>query len=775
MTKTCITSIWFLIVTIGVAFLWCIPSFAQSEKADSLLSILPTLTEDTVKVKTLNDLAFELHTSTPRKTIALANSSIDLAKKLGYKNGLAKANNMKAIGYWYVGEYDSSIIFFDRSRKAYAQLKNEKGLGGVLNNMGNVFRIQGNYPKAVDYYQRSMKIDEKRGDKEGVAISMVNIGLIFKGQNSHQKSLDYYHRGLKIFRELEHHLGIGVMLGNIGEVQLEMKNYTKAHKSYKQALISLERAKTNCRKVFSELGIADVYLAQNKQDSALIQYNKTLARARECENPFVSSQCLIGIGAVYSDLGLNTKATAALMEAYTLASNKKLAKQISESAKHLALVYEDEGDLKNALKYYKVYHERHDSLINNDKAKDIARLEFEYQLEKEKQQSILDQQKKDSEYQVSLRQEQLFAEISWGVAILVFVIAVAYFILYKKKKRHSYLLEELNGLITNKNLEIIAKAKELRSVNNKLEELSSFKEGLTHMIVHDMKNSLNTIIGISQKEKNNRKMNLISRSGQMMLNLVMNMLQAQKFEEAGVVLDLKSCSIQEVLKETMIQMELFAQMSDVEIETNIKSNLCLKLDKDITVRVLINLLTNAIKHSAGGKVLIEVDTLNGGNEIARIDVIDSGKGISPEKLPRIFDKYWHDSHDSGKDASTGLGLAFCKLAVEAHSGTIEVHSELEKGTTFSLYFPVEYCNETDLEPIHSRLSSVKDTIEPYDQELLKSYKSQFKKIKVYQVSLLQKTIDEMKNHNINLNWCNRLQAAILRGDEKKYIELIDKL
>ncbi|MCK5634393.1 MAG: GHKL domain-containing protein, partial [Anaerolineales bacterium] len=109
------------------------------------------------------------------------------------------------------------------------------------------------------------------------------------------------------------------------------------------------------------------------------------------------------------------------------------------------------------------------------------------------------------------------------------------------------------------------------------------------------------------------------------------------------------------------------------------------LDVDMVRRVMINLLENAIKFSRGGDS-IQVSVQQEGDQV-QIAVKDSGVGISPRDRERIFEKFTRLGGQE-RPKGLGLGLAFCRLAVEAHEGRIWVESEEGKGSTFTFTLPV---------------------------------------------------------------------------------------
>jgi signal transduction histidine kinase len=106
-------------------------------------------------------------------------------------------------------------------------------------------------------------------------------------------------------------------------------------------------------------------------------------------------------------------------------------------------------------------------------------------------------------------------------------------------------------------------------------------------------------------------------------------------------------------------------------------------DQAMLIRTLVNLLSNAIKFTPeGGTVTVSVRFDHAGPSL-QFSVIDTGEGIPPEAFGRIFEKFGQvDSRQGGRTMSTGLGLTFCKLAVEAHGGHIWVESALGEGSRF---------------------------------------------------------------------------------------------
>jgi signal transduction histidine kinase len=113
----------------------------------------------------------------------------------------------------------------------------------------------------------------------------------------------------------------------------------------------------------------------------------------------------------------------------------------------------------------------------------------------------------------------------------------------------------------------------------------------------------------------------------------------------------------------------------------------IKMDADMIRRVIENLFINAVKHTdKGGRIEIRVRKKPEQNIV--ISVIDDGEGIAEDQKEVVFEKFSQARHrQRGRKTDTGLGLTFCKLAVEAHGGAIKLRSELGKGTTFDIILP----------------------------------------------------------------------------------------
>jgi two-component system, OmpR family, phosphate regulon sensor histidine kinase PhoR len=141
-----------------------------------------------------------------------------------------------------------------------------------------------------------------------------------------------------------------------------------------------------------------------------------------------------------------------------------------------------------------------------------------------------------------------------------------------------------------------------------------------------------------------------------------------------------------LMREVVGRSEAHAQQSNVKLQLRVEPDLSLTASRDQIEQVLVNLIDNAIKYSAGeGVVSIEA---SGGEDKVIISVSDTGIGIRQQDLPRIFERFYRvDKARSRESGGTGLGLSIVKNIVEGHGGDVKVSSELNRGSTFTVNIP----------------------------------------------------------------------------------------
>jgi two-component system phosphate regulon sensor histidine kinase PhoR len=182
--------------------------------------------------------------------------------------------------------------------------------------------------------------------------------------------------------------------------------------------------------------------------------------------------------------------------------------------------------------------------------------------------------------------------------------------------------------------------------------------------------------------------NIINSEAMRLSRFVDELLDVNRMEAGAMSLALHETNIERLLQEVIEKVRPMMQQKKITFEANISPKLPkLSLDKDKIAAALVNLLGNAAKYTPNeGNVKFTVDTV--GAEL-EMQVEDTGYGISEEELPKVFDRFFRSDDDRVREISgSGLGLAFTNEVVRLHGGRIDVHSELNRGTKFTLVLPV---------------------------------------------------------------------------------------
>ncbi len=232
----------------------------------------------------------------------------------------------------------------------------------------------------------------------------------------------------------------------------------------------------------------------------------------------------------------------------------------------------------------------------------------------------------------------------------------------------------------------------LEETNRKLLQLDRVKRQLTEMIVHDLQNPLAGIEAFLQYVRSRGRLEgeevealeeALARCGDLE-NMIQNVLQLRKMEEGKLELYVEDLDLRDFVPRCAAAFDLVAKQHSKALEIVVPdSGVPARTDQTILQRILYNLIRNAIKHTRKGtsiRVAVTADR--------EISVTDDGPGIPKELQPRVFEPYGSMGiRGSGMRMDTGLGLPFCRMAVEALGATLSLRSESGQGTTFSFRIP----------------------------------------------------------------------------------------
>jgi two-component system sensor histidine kinase/response regulator len=260
--------------------------------------------------------------------------------------------------------------------------------------------------------------------------------------------------------------------------------------------------------------------------------------------------------------------------------------------------------------------------------------------------------------------------------------------LTKPVDRHELLLRISNLLaLRHKELALLKR-------NVELVELQRFREELSSMIVHDLKNPLSVIMsnidyvlesGAGDEAERNEALHDSRAATRRASRLLANLLDVARLEAGRLELHRTLTPVAAVVDPLVQQRGHMARSRDIELCSSIESSAQLYADVELIARVLENVLDNAFRHTpSGGRIEVQAAALP---HAVQLKIGNTGSAIPVEARTRVFEKFAQGTSGVGR-MNLGLGLYFCRLAAEAHAGRIWVEETAALPTVFSLELPV---------------------------------------------------------------------------------------
>ncbi len=775
---------------------------AQSSKQDSLLSLLQIhQLRDTTRVNLLYQLADSFQQSDLQKTYQYVKEACALADSIDYPKGKAAGLNLLGIYYIYTSDFEKAKECLEQSLAISKEIKSSWGSLKAMSTLGMLyFYIPDSVGKSAEYFRRCIQISEEFGYNSAKGRLMMNLGNAYLQLSEFMKAIDLYQEALAFFIEQNDEQKEAMCLVNIGLIYDELDEDSLALDFSKKGLAIFEKSKDNIALKEIYMNVGTILNKLNRKEDALHYFNKSLEKAKQIGDLTLVASNLVNIAVqerymgadrqkvlkklfraveISDSIGYNSglpTSYIAIANTYFLDDNMLKAREYAQKAMKLSVtlgdlktqrdcyellfkIYRKQQDYQNAMNYHVLYKTYYDSIINESNIKELARLEKQYEFEKEKKEIALEQARKEAIQEAKLKQQRLLTGMFIGgfVLVLLLVFVILRSLLLKRKA---------NKMLALQKEEITSQAKQLKITNENLVELDQFKQGMTSMVVHDLKNPLNTILNVADNE-------LTKQAAGQMLNLVLNILDVNKYENTQMIITKASLPVFKNLQKAIEQVTFFVEQKKILIENKIDKTCWVEGDPVIVERIFVNLLSNAVKYTpVNGNIEVsgDIDEKNG-NVV--ISVKDTGKGIPKEYHNKVFEKFAQiDAKNTGNLSSTGLGLTFCKIAVEAHGGKIWIDNSYSEGICVSFILPVSYVSQ---EIIDERIiASNSNQLTKQESQVLQKYLPQFLKLEFYEITAFRKLFHEIeKEGKVNNEWLQQLKDAVDYENRIQFENLIN--
>ena len=426
-------------VSVCAFLLMSLTVLSQSQKIDSLKSIVETGAKDTTMVATLNELGLELlNQGDIDESLKYSEKARDLSTELGYIKG--KALSLKQIGNanYYKGNFLEVFDYWGQSLENFEIVKDSIGISNILSNLGIIYFSQGSNARAIDYLLRSLTIAEKLNHPLRITTALVNIaGVYGDSPQDWDKALNYYEQAYPYLKVINDPANSKAYYFGVGEIEYSKGNYQAALEYFEEGL---EITKNTLYYSENLLLLGKTKFKLGEVEASLALLNECYSNAVEEDNLMVRVKCLIELGIVYQNNNFK-KAISAYREAEDLAIDQDLSYELAQIYDGISQAYVNNGDFKEGYQYQAKYLAQKDSIFNLETDDKMRGLQFDFDLQKKEDEIGL--LEKESEIQELTEKRQ--KNVIWVTGIFLFLLvllAISLFRRYKFTKETNLIIEK---------------------------------------------------------------------------------------------------------------------------------------------------------------------------------------------------------------------------------------------------------------------------------------------------------------------------------------------
>jgi signal transduction histidine kinase len=642
--------------------------FAQKTgqaKIDSILQSLPSVRQDTMIVKSLNQVGEIYLSSNPAKGINYADQALVLAEKMHWKKGMARLLNLKGLMVGDTGNSVQARVYFQMSYDLQKQIDNKSGMITSLNNTGRSYQRESNFSAALDYFFKALTIAEEIKADDQIALVGTNLTASYVTQRNYTKGQEYAEMTLK-YAELSHTPNnIGKALQFLGNIKMDLKD-TAAAKNYFAKALKVYEGIDNpsaIAQVLSDMAQLE-YPDYNKELAIMLKAQKILDEISP--SGYVSIGNLGNLGMTYTDLGEHSKPAekkAAFDKAESYFNRAVNVCRENGNTEYLATLYgnisaleEVRGNYKTALENLKSNFFINDSLFSQGKKNELASMENKHNIDL-----------KNKEIEVS--QLELLSQRKTQIGLILGLS----------------LLGIIGGLLLWQNRMRKKSNTTLMVLNNQLDEANKVKAKFFGILSHDLRSPISSLINflhllknepelLSASERNSYQQQ-IGQSTEDLLQTMETMLIWSKEQMDNFKPQIRIVRVSDLFDYLQ---KFFAQTTQVQISFSDPESLEVSTDENYLKVIMQNLTSNAVKvlrNNPGGTIIWKAHK-EGLKTL--LSITDNGPGIKAEQIKVLYNE------ENAVNAKTGFGFHLIRDLAKAIQYHISIESKLGMGTTFVL-------------------------------------------------------------------------------------------
>lgn len=630
------------------------PASAMQERPDSLRNTLKVQRyqpgSEREVVDTQNAIAWSYRDTHPDSALYYANMALKMAKEHGFTDLEIQATN-------YVGV-------------AYRNLSN--------------------FSKAFEKYLEALRLSEEHGNDEQRGYSLINLGNLYLYQTNFQGAISYFMQALDQAQSLADRRMVAYCFLNLGRSYMGTGAYGQAELYFRQAIdMRIEHDDTYGRLV-AEIDLSEVYMLQGDLQHSESSLLDIAAELQQENNPRLLAVTYTHLSKIY--LMTNQLSRAELYALKALAITKDVNSRYEERnvLETLSKLYAQWDDYKDAFENQVSYSELNQQLFSEENIRRIEQLKSQYEMEKQETENEFLRKQSELNSRIIDRQRViiLLSILGIGLMVLVVLVTVRAYLIYKR----------LSNKIREQRDEILSDKELIENQSERLARLDEAKSRFFVNVAHDLRSPLGLVISNLDLIKEDpltklspgsvRNMDTAYKNCKRLLYLTDEISDLTRLEEGKMELNKEVIRVESYLEHLCTMFTGFAESKGIKLycKNQAGPGALLLMDPFQFEKIFYNLVSNALRHTPrGGTICIE--SYSKGDSVS-VHVVDTGEGISPENLPRIFDRFYQPSNGVSRfSTGLGVGLSLVKELVELHDGVIVAESTPGAGTRFRMDFP----------------------------------------------------------------------------------------
>ncbi|MGB0521969.1 MAG: tetratricopeptide repeat protein [Flammeovirgaceae bacterium] len=491
------------------------PSQAETLLHQNLFILKRDFNQDTtydkwrLEAKTFNELArVMLHRGQLDSVMHYADQSLVATQHTQHLNDKLTATNYKSAVYYYQGKLEKAAEMMKEMARIQEERGNKKALGMIYGNLGVVYKSVGNLRESLTFGFKALALHREVNNQFDQISALINISQIYYTLTEYRTAINYVMDAYRLAQKLNHEKELANACDNLGDVyqQLGLKDsalhYFKEGLAIYQKIESLDNEAYACERLGS-------FLVEEKQFAAAKKYiDRGLAITQQIDIPY--DETLLKCSLVNYYLAINQKEKA-------LAVNRDLVQLVEQSEDYdlqkttygvMHKAFAANGLNRQAYHYLQKYLEAADSINNTEKSREIARVEYDFELKQEKQRLAAEQEKQRLTHQQELAHQQWIQYTAIGGIVVALLIAGLIYRSYQVKKEDNKQLAHQAHILELKNEELqVLREKEQEMMDKErvyLKESMSAKErqlATSTMFSHEKNALLNQLLHYFQEMK----------------------------------------------------------------------------------------------------------------------------------------------------------------------------------------------------------------------------------------------------------------------------------